>query len=238
MKDFEPHATNLQESILEASRSAMHAALSTPRAHAPKSHLVAIYEPATNRAYVPNPKGMLFRTMGSAKGGRTYLLPEEALHALERGSLDIRWPLSKDDETTEGRAEIDLGVPMSLQGAYAAFIGMERSEGIGLTSEMYYVYAYLKRSGYIVIRAGDWGEPKLILDSSAKEKPPTRNLGLLGWLFSRRAKTESPDRVLRGPLVAPGIYRTYSMLDCSFCNSQTLTVSRRSIRVVECDPVS
>ncbi|RMZ77658.1 hypothetical protein DV738_g4251, partial [Chaetothyriales sp. CBS 135597] len=44
-------------------------------------------------------------------------------------------------------------LPMSLQGAYASFIGKS-----GLTLERYLVYAGLKRSGYVVQRAPTWGD--------------------------------------------------------------------------------
>lgn len=215
LKDFESHATNLQESTLEASRNAMHAALSAQRVHLPKSHLVAIYDPETNRAYVPNPKGVLFRTMGSAKGGKTYLLPEEAIHALERGSLDIRWPSPKKNEGGDDHPNDELGVPMSLQGAYAAFIGMERSDGIKLTAEMYYVYAYLKRSGYIVLRSGDWANPQLVADNLAKKQPSGQDFSLLEWLFRRKQESGSSERILHGPLVTPGLYRSYGMVNLS-----------------------
>jgi tRNA-splicing endonuclease subunit Sen54 len=105
------------------------------------------------------------------------LLPEEALYLVERGSLDVRWPVvdkQEDDgqifdlrsgrerevdgenNVEEEEEEPSVGeLPMSLPGAYASFIGKA-----GLTVERYLVYARLKRSGYIVQRAPTWDDDK------------------------------------------------------------------------------
>ena len=123
-----------------------------------------------------------------------WLLPEEALYLVERGSLDLRYSDHNDDpllngtsasaESAELESEADekthddekeeprliVGkVPVSLQGAYAALIGKS-----GLTLERYIVYANLRRAGYIVQRAPTWHGPvehgetqEPILDSTA-----------------------------------------------------------------------
>jgi len=76
---------------------------------------VAIYHPRTGMAYVNCPKGIVWRNMGRVyKGGedpleidarmngeekkrmdggnRQWLLPEEALYLIERGTIECRWP--------------------------------------------------------------------------------------------------------------------------------------------------
>lgn len=145
----------------------MHTALSWPRLHHSKHKVVGFYAPdgpvppagvdlQTNMgvpmdscAYVPNPKGQYFKSIGRAdRWNRVWLLPEEALYLLERGSLDIRWPVSEEDR---GETEDDEGVPMSLQAAYACFMGRA-----GLTMERFSVYTGLRRLGYTVIRAPGW----------------------------------------------------------------------------------
>jgi tRNA-splicing endonuclease subunit Sen54 len=258
IKDFEPHGTNLQQATLDASRDAMHMALSQTRIHT-KNAQRAIYDEAENGAWVINPGGSWTKSVGRAKlkpesrimqadseGGDTdeerdnkdvdvaciaqdeedellfsssnvketsakaqkdkskknkepklWLLPEEALWLIERGTLEIRWPADV------GEAEDD-GLPMSLQAAYAAFIGMEKVGG--LTLEEYTVYQYLKRSGYIVLRAKDNYNNIPKYTETSWEWPIFTQL----WksLFSnkpsgltRRGKT--------GPLVQPGLYRSY-----------------------------
>ncbi|KAI4761104.1 hypothetical protein E4T52_06703 [Aureobasidium sp. EXF-3400] len=216
-KDFEPHHTNKQSDALSASREAMHNALSFQRVHQPKKHVLAHYHPPTNMAYTEDAKGPLFKNMGKvfsanddplgprlAGENRIWLLPEEAIYLLERGTVDIRWPVDED----EGEEE---GLPMSLQGAYAAFLGEEEGE---LTFERYSVYAGLKRSGYTVHRASSWDGQG---DEVGEECWPsvqgsTWNLGLLRhkWrsMFIPRAATEAEQKV--GPLVTPGIYRNYA----------------------------
>lgn len=170
--------------------------------------------------YVAKPKGNFSKSMGFAKGNTLWLLPEEALHLLERGTLDIRWPIDEDaikvgedanqkrdkGEEEEFEAE-EEGVPMSLQGAYAAFIGMERERGGRLTLEMFQVYSALKRSGYTVIRADSWEEDRPAIDSGAMQ------VGLLAklkewWLDSSRSLSDA--QLSQGPLVKPGLYRTYN----------------------------
>ena len=161
----------------------MHTALSYERIQQPKNHTQATYHPETNMAYVYNPKGPHFAKMGqvlSAKedpfgddgrrGHRMWLLPEEVLYLLERGTVDVRWPVTADDES-EGRRE---GLPMSLQGAYAMFIGNEQDREGALTFERYSVYAGLKRSGYTVLRAPSWDSPGPPLGRDCFPEAPPR----------------------------------------------------------------
>ncbi|KAI5239030.1 hypothetical protein E4T43_07018 [Aureobasidium subglaciale] len=218
-KDFEPHHTNKQSDSLAASRDAMHTALSFQRVHQPKKYVLAHYHPKTNMAYTEDPKGPLFKTMGrvfpgkedplgprTAGENRIWLLPEEVIYLLERGTIDVRWPVDEDDEGSEG-------LPMSLQGAYAAFLGMEGTAGGALTFERYSVYSGLKRSGYTVHRAPSWDSPGE--EPSANCYPPMQGtswtVGLLRdkWrnLFIPRSATEIDRKT--GPLVTPGLYRNY-----------------------------
>ncbi|SMQ53981.1 unnamed protein product [Zymoseptoria tritici ST99CH_3D7] len=221
-KDFEPHATALQSNTLAASRDAMHNALSYQRTHAPKGMTVGHYHPESGMAWTMNPKGPLFAKMGhvrSAKddplgggveerGQRMWLLPEEVLYLVERGTLDVRWP-----PAVEGEEEL----PMSLQGAYAMFIGDD--EG-GLTLERYSVYSGLKRMGYTVIRAPTWNSPGP--PNGADCYPPLRQAtwqtGLLNsaslWkmLFAWRS-TPSPPPSPTDPIIQPGhSFRSYDAI--------------------------
>lgn len=172
-------------------------------------------------AYTEDPKGPLFKSMGRVYPGkedplgprtagenRVWLLPEEVIYLLERGTIDVRWPADEDDEDK-------MGLPMSLQGAYAAFIGLENESGGGLTFEEYSVYAGLKRSGYSVHRAPSWDGPG---DPPSDECFPSIHgtswgIGLLKnkWqnIFIPRAATESEQK--NGPLATPGLYRSYGM---------------------------
>ncbi|KAI9828152.1 MAG: tRNA-splicing endonuclease subunit sen54 [Thelocarpon impressellum] len=133
-KDFEPHGTSHQDSLLAASRNAMHHALSSTRVHIPKTHLVGHWHADVSQCAIPKPNGPHFKTLGKGhRDGSMWLLPEEMLYLLERGALDVRW----------GGGEEAEGVPMSLQGAYAVCIGDEMQNKIGL--ERWNVYAALKR---------------------------------------------------------------------------------------------
>jgi tRNA-splicing endonuclease subunit Sen54 len=280
-KDFEPNPTRSQASALDASRLAMHTALSAPRIHSEKTHLVGQYLSdesqwrwedngavrRTGRCVVVHRfKSTHSKTMGQAdRNNWMWFLPEEALYLLERGSLDIRWPdldesstvaagiTSRDDAEVASREEnpgdpVDgdplqhahvseseedpkVGeLPMSLQGAYASFIGRD-----GLSLERYNVYAGLKRSGYIVQRAPTWddgdfpdanghaspeastGVPKQTTTLSTSHGPEPYSTSIYGpsgfirricsWLFKPQPGESCPSL---GPLVAPGLYRNYA----------------------------
>lgn len=202
----------------------MHTALSFQRLHQPKKYTLAHYHPETNMAYTEDPKGPLFKSMGKVfpskddplgprapgENLRLWLLPEEILYLLERGTVDVRWPTDDNNIDEEG-----LGVPMSLQGAYAAFIGMENYAGGALTFERYSVYAGLKRTGYIVHRAPTWDSPGEPLGDECF--PPGAGTWALGLLMGRwrsffsSQSSASIYQQRAGPLASPGLYRDYCM---------------------------
>ncbi|CAG8087036.1 unnamed protein product [Penicillium salamii] len=253
-KDFEPNPTEHQTGVLSESRRAMHNALSFPRLHSTKAHVIAFYAPdgytplaeipppkapqqtdkSTESAekparptprsaninpdvcvYVPNPKGPFFKSVGqSDRWNRLWLLPEEALYLIERGSLDIRWP-SPTDPAIPG--EDGLSIPMSLQAAWASFIGHG-----GLTLERYSVYSGLKRLGYTLARAPGWcdeaeqreHEQNLAPSPSYNENiiPKLRGAGLagiLGSLFNWIHDPYSTASTTSGPMIGTGINRHY-----------------------------
>ena len=202
-------------SKLDASRLAMHNVLSWQRTHTQKNHIPAMYDAATNMAYVNRPKTSMFLTMGRSRGGKEWLLPEEALFLIERGSVDCRWPV-KGEENGGNMLE---GAPMSLQGAYAAFLGFEGGVGGKLTMEMYTVYSGLKRAGYVVFRHGSWDDnpealPHTVL-ASQEQGAKKGGYWTAFWseLWRRIAQptyTVSPESLAHGPLVRPGLYRSYA----------------------------
>ncbi|RVX74207.1 hypothetical protein B0A52_02039 [Exophiala mesophila] len=127
-KDFEPNPTRAQASALDASRLAMHTALSALRVHAKKNHVVGQYF-ADERSWkwdakeggtgssggdargfarpvvIYKVKSAHMKVMGQAdRNNWVWLLPEEALYLLERGSLDIRW-----EDVEEHQSEVAGG---------------------------------------------------------------------------------------------------------------------------------
>ena len=169
---------------------------------------------------IPSPKGGSFKSMGQAdQFNRMWLLPEEALYLLERGSLDIRWQVEVGMGEGSGAAELDQesGIPMSLQAAYALFLGRG-----GLTLERYTVFAGLRRGGYAVIRAPSWeegaeGQESLagVQESGAAmplSKPWSTSTitGLFSQLFSWIYNRNSTCDTAKGPVVGLGIHRSYS----------------------------
>lgn len=199
----------------------MHNALSVERTHHLKGYTCAIYHPETNMAFALNPKGVWIAKMGQVlspgrdpigddeqRGQRLWLLPEEALYLIERGTVDVRWPVSADDPYSPG-------LPMSLQAAYAMFLGDEHSHGGSLTFEHYSVYSALRRGGYTVLRAPSWTTqappgPECFPPSSQRSS----SLGLLGILHRARLLfTSSPQsQVLSNDLAGDHFFRSYSAI--------------------------
>ena len=178
--------------------------------------------PAESCAYVPNPKGQYFKSIGRAdRWNRVWLLPEEALYLLERGSLDIRWPVNEEER---GETEDDQGIPMSLQAAYACFMGRA-----GLTMERFSVYTGLRRLGYTVIRAPGWddtydgsgeedidssGSDLLTVEIQQQQQQQQSVFGrFLQWLYAF-GHSNSPRLTTTGPVVGLGIHRRYGKLIC------------------------
>ncbi|KAI0485554.1 tRNA-splicing endonuclease subunit sen54 N-term-domain-containing protein [Xylaria cf. heliscus] len=147
---------------------------------------------------------------------KTWLLPEEALFLIERGTLDLWWPArgieeifpADDDDPVESLTksepleDYELGIPIGLQAAYALFIGRDGERG-KISLEKYQVYAHLRRTGYRVLRTTP--SPPQTLHAS---RP------LWQWLFSVIRKPSSPfsgnsGHLGYGPLVKPGLYRSY-----------------------------
>nr|POE50073.1 putative trna-splicing endonuclease subunit sen54 [Quercus suber] len=198
----------------------MHNALSYQRVHNPKGYTRATYHPETNMAYAISPKGPLFTKMGQVlsatddplgndpqRGQRVWLLPEEVLYMLERGSLDVRWPATDEDADGDG-------LPMSLQGGYAVFIGDEEEHDGALTFERYSVYSGLRRMGYTVNRAPSWNGPGPVPGPQCYPPPVhlrTWRVGLSHWLqnmFISKSRTLTKAQG-EGPLISLGLYRDY-----------------------------
>ncbi|KAL2313708.1 putative tRNA-splicing endonuclease subunit sen54 [Schizosaccharomyces pombe] len=132
-KDFEPDGTNKQHSALDLSRKAMFDALSVERLISAKHVIIATWNAQKGMSCVEKAHGPLFKTMGTADSqNRMWLLPEETLYLVERGSMEC-WS--------------EEGLPMSLQAVYSASIPLCGS------LENYLVYAHLRRCGFSVIRS-------------------------------------------------------------------------------------
>lgn len=179
-------------------------------------------------AYVYDPKGPLYQRLGrmiptqddplgndGLPARPMWLLPEEILYLMERGSLDVRWPTVEGDDGA-------VGLPMSLQGAYAMLIGDEESHRGTLTLERYSVYTSLKRMGYTVLRAPSWNGPGPPMTSECFAPSPRRawHVGLFHGLFDYYfawwgAVVTSPDQPeiaeqASGPLANRKMYRSYA----------------------------
>jgi len=194
-KDFEFHGTQSQTSTLDASRHAMHSALSVARTHNPKSVIIGYYYPDDASTIITRPKGQNLRTLGKGDAmGRLSLLPEEALYLVERGSMDLRW----------GSEELE-DIPMSLQAAYAYLLGDR-----GLTLERYTVFAGLKRLGYAVQRAKEWYPEDYDKEYVAPRQ--LERLGIFAQLYKYLFEAKAPEQPSQGPLLVPGLYRSYASI--------------------------
>jgi len=189
--------------------------------------------------------------------GRDWLLPEEALYLVERGSLDLWWPtkgmediFSADPEVEqrkkkeekkrraalaaaaaaaaagqdEGQGngeenedddfdedEYENGFPLSLQAAYSLLIGKDGERG-KISLQKFQVYSNLKRAGYNVLRAPPLHKQQPAAPVTLAPSPPS--LRFWEWLFApifnRPEPTYDNNRKPYGPLVQPGLYRSWN----------------------------
>ncbi|KAG8527672.1 uncharacterized protein KY384_007825 [Bacidia gigantensis] len=197
-KDFEQHGTRSQENALDASRQAMDDALSHTRLHK-STCLTGYIDSEKDSCMIKQPRGSMLATIGTADSrGHLHLLPEECLYLVERGSLNLQW-----------QSEDLADIPLSLQAAYAYLIGSQ-----GLTLERYIVYTSLKRSGYILQRTPTWYLKDY--NKGSTSQPPTKLPPSRATLFSRLyaflfdARSDPEPHLPRGPLIQPGLYRSYA----------------------------
>ncbi|KAI2610727.1 tRNA-splicing endonuclease subunit sen54 N-term-domain-containing protein [Hypoxylon fragiforme] len=153
---------------------------------------------------------------------KTWLLPEEALYMVERGSLDLWWPArgiediflekkvgEEGDDADKEFEDYELGIPLSFQAVYSLLIGADGERG-KVSLEKYQVYANLRRTGYKVMRA-----TLMPLPPPTPPKPPYQ--ALWEWLFtlvlpSKNPQSSSSSHPSYGPLVKPGLYRSYNQI--------------------------
>ncbi|OKL57458.1 hypothetical protein UA08_07220 [Talaromyces atroroseus] len=167
--------------------------------------------PSDACVHVTNSKGPFFKTVGKTdRWNRTWLLPEEALYLLERGTLDIRWPASITGTVqTETDAE-EMDIPMSLQAAYACLMGRG-----GLTLERYIVYTGLKRLGYTLRRAPAWygaqDEPETEPDGESRIVSYAKGISNC-WsrFYNSIPNIWESDYSAQGPLIGFRAPRTYN----------------------------
>jgi tRNA-splicing endonuclease subunit Sen54 len=169
--------------------------------------------PADACVYVSSPKGQLFNSVGKADSyNRVWLLPEEALYLLERGSLDIRWPGSMTSENAaEDDEQLPDNVPMTLQAAYACLIGRS-----GLSLERFSVYTGLKRLGYVVIRSPTWDNDHADIPISQEFRAQTRiakkmtDSTFLTFMRDSLGGLLENDNTTQGPMIGLSSFRNYS----------------------------
>ncbi|KAK4241378.1 hypothetical protein C8A03DRAFT_12370 [Achaetomium macrosporum] len=153
--------------------------------------------------------------------GKDWLLPEEALYLVERGSLDLWWPLKgieeifppegmtagkekEGEEEMEEEDEYEMGFPLSLQAAYALLIGNDGERG-KISLQKFQVYSNLKRCGYNVLRAPP-------VPKQPPPPPTTTPITTTLWQWFTSLLTTSPQQPPYGPLVQPGLYRSYASI--------------------------
>lgn len=124
----------------------MYTALQGERGHAGKMHVTAVWHSEVRKAKIEVARGPHFNTIGkSDSSGSVWLYPEEVIYLVERGSLECFFL---------------EGSPMSLQAAYAVCINEEGD------LERLQVYTYLKKLGFIVMRAKSYENGFMATDDS------------------------------------------------------------------------
>jgi tRNA-splicing endonuclease subunit Sen54 len=181
---------------------------------------------------VPQPKGPFFKTMGRAdRWNRVWLLPEEAIYLVERGSLYLKWPSTITEPVRVDDDEEDMEVPMSLEAAYACMMGHA-----GLTLERYVVYSGLKRIGYTVVRAPSWYGTVEEPEHETENDNPSTGSYISGisacWsrFYESIASIVEKDYSAQGPLIGvstPRHYSKYSQISIYYLPSRLTKLQTR-----------
>lgn len=145
-------------------------------------------------------------TVDRVAAGKMWLLPEEALYLVERGTVDLWWPNRQLEEILPGDGpndaigpdDYDAGLPLSLEAAYSLLVGPDGERGT-ISLPKYQVYTTLKRGGFSILRAPNFAPPDTVASTTT----------FWTWLSSLLSWDREPDRKPNGPLVAPGLYRAY-----------------------------
>ncbi|KAK7207268.1 tRNA-splicing endonuclease subunit sen54 N-term-domain-containing protein [Myxozyma melibiosi] len=197
-KEYEPDGSHTDSSNLEQSRTAMYTALSGERKHTSKAHISGIWFPSLGKARVISARGPHFKAIGKADStGTIFLLPEETIYLVERGSMTLY----------NSRGDTSI----SLQGCYG--VCLKACGG----HERYLVYAYLKRLGFNIQRASTFdneGVPELpVIErkwswASFWSSIMERCMSFWSGASSLFAKRIAPF----GPVVHGGVWRSYSSI--------------------------
>lgn len=182
-KGYEPTSNNYDNLLLQNKREIMYTTIAnSQRGHHHKNHVEAFWINEMNYAIVPKPKGSSFNNLalGRTFKNTKYLTFEEVLYMVERGNIECFMI-----QDVNGGGQV---MPMSLQTCYAMLLKNH------LDYDIFYVYSYLKRYGYVVHRA----ENSILAEGKGKShKPPQKQqqqhlqgLKQLGLRYFNGAKLE------------------------------------------------
>ncbi|QLG74933.1 hypothetical protein HG535_0H02600 [Zygotorulaspora mrakii] len=142
-KDYEPDGTDVQDLLLYRARKAMFDTLyNAARGTTLNNQVKAYYVPAFSEAVIPQPKGNFLQTIGkSDSNGKCWLQLHEFVYLAERGTIAPYY--CKSFPIISGTENQDFEIPLSMQDLYSFFKSQHEMD-------RYFVYAHLKRLGFIV----------------------------------------------------------------------------------------
>ncbi|XP_033741062.1 tRNA-splicing endonuclease subunit Sen54-like isoform X2 [Pecten maximus] len=130
-KDFEPDGSFLQSKWIESLSQERSKVLREQRVEREGGLVKGDWNKDLQLVELEREMGKFWTYMGFVDSSRKWLFPEEALFLMETNTLVVNYK----------------GLPLSIQQAYAAFLGT-----VSMTTECYQVYAHLRRLGYVVLR--------------------------------------------------------------------------------------
>lgn len=130
-KDFEPDGSFLQSKWIEALSQERSKILREQRVEREGGLVKGEWNKDLQLVELEKEMGKFWTYMGFIDSSRKWLFPEEALFLMETNTLVVNYK----------------GLPLSIQQAYAAFLG-----SVTMTTDCYLVYSHLRRLGYVVLR--------------------------------------------------------------------------------------
>ncbi|KAJ3105525.1 tRNA-splicing endonuclease subunit sen54 [Phlyctochytrium planicorne] len=161
-----------------------------------KSTFVAEWNADVGMGMVKQPRGQSLKNMGIANRHGIQLFPEEILFLLDRGSAVVK-SSSKSSLVGETLADVNpsyaasfVANAMSFQEACNLILGTHKC-----SSDVYQVYAYLKRIGYVLYRTN--AEEQLLSLTAPRNATYRQRIGTSFLGFGHRVQLPSPFSIMK-----------------------------------------
>ncbi|KAH3681438.1 hypothetical protein WICPIJ_007595 [Wickerhamomyces pijperi] len=181
LKDYEPDNTLIQSNQLQYSLNVMYDIISQPLTLMTKSAIKLRYDEKLHKGVIDKPKGSFMNTVGLANSKNELMLSHiETIYLVSRGTVQPVevFPVHSDDDSSGEKEEREMS--LDILNLYTQFESEEEME-------KYWIYAYLKRLGFVVTEYFDQNETSVNHNNKKKllEQTDTKTVSKLSKFTSQ-----------------------------------------------------